>query len=195
MEDYISLNKKNTELLIQKGISNPNRYNVLEKNRYSIQLKMMSKYINKESPLLDIGIRDGAFLDYLRRNGFTNLYGVDIYEKSVEIAKSKGLACEVMDAQCLKFDRKFDVVVMSHVLEHCPIPKVVLDRVYTHLNDKGILFIEVPIEKGHPKPTEKDAHYFNFQSFDHFVSVLEDKWKILEKFVSDKRIKTVLGRI
>ena len=193
MDDYISLNKKNTELLI--NMTDEKRVKILEKNRYSIQLDMLSEYITKEDSLLDIGVRDGAFLNYLRKNGFTNLYGVDVYERSVEIAKSKGFDCEVMDAQCLSLDKKFDCIVMSHVLEHCPVPGIVLDNVYKYINEGGIFFIEVPIEKGRPKPTEKDAHYFNFQSFDHFISIIGHKWVVLENFVSNKRIKVVLRRI
>lgn len=193
VDDYIKLNKKNTELLISK--TDDKRIAKLEKNRYAIQLDMLSKYINKDSFILDIGIRDGAFLTYLKKNGFNNLYGVDIYERSVEIAKDNGFSCEVMDAQNLNLDMVFDVVVMSHVLEHCPKPSIVLGNVYRCLRQGGILFIEVPIESGPPKPTEKDAHYFNFNSFEDLRVLIEGRFVILEKFVSNVRIKVVLKKI
>lgn len=193
MEDYITLNKKNTELLI--NISDNDRLAKLKNHRYSIQLDMMSDYIDKNKPLLDIGIRDGAFLEWLKELGFSNLYGVDIYERTIEITRAKGIGCEVADVQYLDLGRKFDVIMMSHVLEHCPDPDIVLKNVYNHLNENGILFIEVPIEQGPPKPTEKDAHYFNFNSFNDMLNLLGDKWSILEKFVSKKRIKVVLRRL
>lgn len=195
MYDYIELNKKNTEILINKGIKDPSRYERLKKNRYSIQLDMLSKYITKEAYLLDIGIREGAFIEFLMENGYTNLYGIDIYERSIDIARDKGIKCEIMDAQHLDLLFKFDVVVMSHVLEHCPNPDRVLSNVYNHLNNNGVLFIEVPIELGAPKPTKKDAHYYNFHSFNDLLKLLGDKWFVLEKFVSKKRIKVVLRRI
>lgn len=195
MEDYISLNKKNTELLIKKGVNDPARYDRLKENRYSIQVEMFSKYINKNAAILDIGIREGAFIEFLKEKGFNNLYGIDIYEKSIELAKEKGINCEVANAQEFSLAKQFDLIVMSHVLEHCPDPASVLDCVYTHLNIDGILFIEVPIEKGEPRPTEKDAHYFNFNSFDDMINLLGSRWDILEKFVSKKRIKVVLRRV
>lgn len=193
--DYVELNKKNTDILIEKCINDKTRYGRLEKNRYSIQLSMFEKYVDKTKPLLDIGIRDGAFIDFLRRNGFTNLYGVDIYERSVEVARANNIDCEVVDVHYMSLNRRFDTVVMSHVLEHCPDPEKVLDNVYNHMNDDGVLFIEVPVEKGDPKPTEKDAHYFNFHSLTDLLVVLGSRWELLEKFTSEKRIKVVLRRL
>jgi 2-polyprenyl-3-methyl-5-hydroxy-6-metoxy-1,4-benzoquinol methylase len=191
--DYIDLNKKNTEFLI--NLTTPKRVELLIKKRYSIQLMMLSNYISKKSSILDIGIRDGAFLKYLKDLGYTNVYGVDVYERSIKEAKKKGIDCEVSDAQRLNLNKKFDVVIMSHVLEHCPDPAKVLSNVYSHLNEKGILFIEVPIEKGPPKPTVKDAHYFNFNSYDDLLFFLKGKWEVLKSKVTRKRIEVVLRRI
>jgi len=195
MINYIELNKKNTDILINKGIKNPGRYETLKKNRYSIQVEMFSKYVDKSKPLLDVGIREGAFLELLKEIGYTNLYGIDIYERSIDIAKGKNINCEIADVQELNLNRKFDTIIMSHVLEHCPDPVKVLNNIHSHLNEQGILFIEVPIEKGKPRPTEKDAHYFNFNSFDDMKNLLNDRWEILEEFVSKKRIKVVLRRL
>lgn len=193
-EDYIELNKKNTEFLLKKGIANPGRYERLNKNRYSIQLSMLSEYVTKDLSFLDIGIREGAFIEFLKEKGFTDLYGIDIYEKSVELARNKGIECEVADAQYFCLDRKFDVIVMSHVLEHCPEPGKVIYCVSQHLNENGIVFIEVPVEQGSPVPTEKDAHYYNFHSLADLLLFFEEGWELLEKFESKKRLKVVVRR-
>ncbi len=192
MEDYISLNKKNTERLINS--TDEKKHNRLVKYRYTIQMNMFSRFVDKDASVLDIGIRDGAFLEFMREHGYNNLYGIDIYERSVEIAKVKNIACEVMDVHNMNLDKMFDLIVMSHVLEHCPHPDQVLDSVYYHTNERGILFIEVPIEPGEPKPTEKDAHYFNFHSLESLLDMVENKWQLLEQFHSPKRVKVVLRR-
>lgn len=192
MLDYIELNKKNTEILINE--STPDKSRKLEKNRYSIQLDMLLPYIDKGEPLLDIGIRDGAFLELLKTRGFTNLYGVDIYERTIEITKSKGISCEVADVHIMKLNRKFSTVVMSHVLEHCPDPAKVLGNVYDHMEEGGVLFIEVPIEYGDPRPTEKDAHYYNFDSIDKLLSFFDNRWEVLEQITVGTRLKIVVKK-
>lgn len=191
--DYIELNKKNTDYLIRKTDSK--RVDILIKNRYSIQISMISKYIDKNKSILDVGLRDGAFLEYLRQLGYKNLYGIDIYEKTIDITKKKGINCEVADVQNLNLNKKFDAITMSHVLEHCPDPKKVLKNIYNHLNKDGILFIEVPIEQGPPNPTVKDAHYFNFGSYDVLLGLIKNEWEVLNKKISSKRIKVVLRKI
>jgi 2-polyprenyl-3-methyl-5-hydroxy-6-metoxy-1,4-benzoquinol methylase len=191
--DYIELNKKNTKLLIDQ--TDEKVLVKLKKNRYDIQLNMFGLYMSKDEPVLDIGVRDGAFLQILKDMGCTDLYGIDIFEESIELLKQRGIDGCVADAQEFKLDKLFDTVIMSHVLEHCPEPKKVLDNVYNHTRDHAIIFIEVPIEEGDPKPTEKDAHYFNFHSFDDMLKLLGKDWEVLEKFVSEKRIKVVARRI
>ncbi len=193
MNDYIELNKKNTEIIIKE--TTDAKLKQLKKNRYSIQLAMLSSYVDKSKSLLDIGIRDGAFLVWLEEQGFTDVYGIDIYERSIKIAKSKGIKCEIADVHTMDLGRKFSAVIMSHVLEHCPYPDKVLKNVYNHMNEKGVLFIEVPIEQGDPKPTEKDAHYFNFHSVEELLVLLKDKWEVLEKFATHNRIKIVARRL
>ena len=190
---YVELNRKNTEMLINK--TDDAKLDKLKNNRYLIQIEMMSKYVDKNKPLLDIGIRDGAFLGLLEELGFSDLYGVDVYGRSIELLNSRGIDGEVADAQTLDLDKKFDTVMMSHVLEHCPNPDIVLGNVYNHMNDDGILFIEVPIELGDPNPTGKDAHYYNFHSMEDLLGFLSGKWEILDKFSSNVRLKVVARRV
>ena len=195
MIDYIELNKKNTEYLI--SISNEKRNKILKQNRYLPQLSIFGKYVNKKLPVLDIGIRDGAFLEVLRNEGFIDLCGIDIYEKSVELGNKKGFDCVVADAHYFNLNKKFGTIVMSHSLEHCPYPDKVIERVYEHLLDNGILFIEVPREEGDPKPTVKDAHYYNFNDMDSLLDLFDDRWEILKKLIQGKndcRLKIVIRK-
>ena len=41
-------------------------------------------------------------------------------------------------------DKKYDVIWMSHVLEHLVEPEILLNRIKKNLNENGIFFIEVP---------------------------------------------------
>jgi len=192
MCDYIELNLKNTKLLIAN--STPARYKQLCKSRYSVQLDMFEKYVDKNTPLLDIGIREGFFLEFLREQGFTDLYGIDIFEDGVKLAVDKGFNCEVGDAHKFNLNKKFDVVVISHVLEHCPDPAEVIERIHEHLNTNGVLFVETPKELGEPVPSKKDAHYYNFNSMDDLLYFFDAKWIILEHIVVGTRLRIVLKK-
>lgn len=185
MDDYIDMNLKNTKYLMSKNT--PERYNRLRKNRYEVQLSIFEKYVDKSEPLLDIGIREGAFLEFLKEKGFKKLYGVDIYKEGVDMAIEKGFPCVVADAHMLNLKKKFSTITMSHVLEHCPYPDRVLECVYDHLIDGGILFIETPREEGDPVPTEKDAHYSNFGTMESLLSLFDDRWEVLENLVQGNR--------
>lgn len=44
----------------------------------------------------------------------------------------------------VKINKKFDTIILSHVLEHFDCPKTALKKISTFLNDKGVLLIIVP---------------------------------------------------
>lgn len=195
--NYIEVNIKNTKELM-KDIGEK-RYYQLRVNRYIPIIEMVSKYITEDSAILDIGIREGAFLKVLRDFGYTNLYGIDIYKEGVEQANKDGFACIVADVQKPNFwpGRKWRLITMSHVLEHCPNVKGVIENIYNHLYGGGILFIEVPKEKKEKKYPTKFAHYYNFTSLIELASFFEDsKWDILDsgKNESGKRLKIVVRK-
>ena len=64
-------------------------------------------------------------------------------------------------------------------------------------SNNGILFIEVPREEGDPKPTVKDAHYYNFNDMDSLLDLFDDRWEILKKLIQGKndcRLKIVIRK-
>ncbi len=193
--DYIETNIKNTKKLM-KNI-NKERYRQLKVNRYIPIIELMEKYIDKSSPLLDIGIREGAFLKVLRDEGFTNLFGVDIFEDGVQQAIKEGFDCQVADAMDLQIKMKFNIVTISHVIEHCPDINKVVNNIYELLNPKGILYVEVPKQKKQKIPT-KDGHYFCFSTLKELHSFFpEDEWELLEltKNKEGGRLKILIRKI
>jgi SAM-dependent methyltransferase len=92
--------------------------------------------------VLDIGCGEGNFLKGLNKNNFIR-YGLDLKNnKSVdsfnEIQVYRG------DFLTTKFKRKFDVIVLLHVLEHLRDPVKVLRKAETLLNPKGIIILSTP---------------------------------------------------
>lgn len=101
------------------------------------------------SSVLEVGAGDGAILEKLSELGFGREYvALEISSSGVEAIRSKRIPAlvdsRVFDGYAIPFeDRAFDLVVLSHVLEHAEYPRKLLyeaARVATHA------FVEVPLE-------------------------------------------------
>lgn len=94
--------------------------------------------------LLDVGCGNGAFLRLARQMGW-NATGLDFDPKAVEQARIAGLdvivgGLDVLDAE----SNRYDVITMSHVIEHVQNPNETLARLYRLLKPGGMLWIETP---------------------------------------------------
>ncbi len=99
--------------------------------------------------ILEIGCGEGAILKRLSDLNFGDeLYSVEISETGVRAVNARNIAraqeCRRFDGYNLPYEsRKFDLAILSHVLEHAEYPRKLLyesDRVADYV------FIEVPLE-------------------------------------------------
>jgi len=70
--------------------------------------------------------------------------GIDIEEKSIEIMKKMGFKVYLMDAEKIKFERKFDVVFAGEVIEHLTNPGLFLQGASKVLKDSGKIIVTTP---------------------------------------------------
>jgi SAM-dependent methyltransferase len=98
-----------------------------------------------QGQLLDVGCGTGKDLLRLQRSGWA-VTGVEISPYAAALARAR-LGCEVVvghfDEVVLE-GRCFDVVRLSHVLEHLPSPRKSLEKVRRLLRPGGLLWLEVP---------------------------------------------------
>lgn len=95
--------------------------------------------------ILDIGAGDGAVLERLRECKFgSEWHAVEISESAVALLKRKGFPAQAFDGEhLLHADKSFDLVILSHVVEHLEHPRMLLReaaRVGTHI------CVEVPLD-------------------------------------------------
>ncbi|MBL7723562.1 MAG: class I SAM-dependent methyltransferase [Chitinophagaceae bacterium] len=124
---------------------------------------------DKELHILDIGCGLGQTLGYLNKKGFRNLYGIDINDESISICRKNGLEVEkINDTRefAVKTDRKFDRIIMSHVLEHIKKEDMIDTLIHIKkylLNEGGIFLLMVPNAQSHT------GAYWRYEDFTHNI--------------------------
>ncbi|MBP6335009.1 MAG: class I SAM-dependent methyltransferase [Bacteroidia bacterium] len=112
--------------------------------------RAMAEYVREITPatthpsVLEIGCMFGYLLQELKNE--YKVKGIDIGNDAVSYCIQQGL--DVRDISIEKYlsssDEKFDVIVISHVLEHLLHPDVVLIQLHKQLNKGGRIYILVP---------------------------------------------------
>jgi cyclopropane fatty-acyl-phospholipid synthase-like methyltransferase len=104
---------------------------------------------HRHARILEIGCGFGQMLRELKRLGYSNVQGLDISKEAVSFCTSMGLSVEEMDVrEYLSIaSGKYDLIIMSHVLEHIEKEKIVdlLSAIRSGLlNRQGVLLVIVP---------------------------------------------------
>lgn len=96
----------------------------------------------------EVGCGAGATLEYLMTRGASYVAGVDIDEKSIQIASRRGLnlvlAADVEKAQLPFNEKEFDCIILADVLEHLYNPWATLRKLMSYLSDNGHVLISLP---------------------------------------------------
>lgn len=103
--------------------------------------------------VLDIGFGDAVFLEEASKVGWKGV-GVDSDPINVANARKRNLNVRLGDMKSFIADQgSFDVVTISHVIEHVHDPRGTLETAYALLKPGGMLYIDTPnIESlGHRK--------------------------------------------
>ncbi|CAG1003514.1 putative S-adenosylmethionine-dependent methyltransferase/MSMEI_2290 [Methylophilaceae bacterium] len=98
--------------------------------------------------VLEVGCGAGEFLHRLV-GCVDKVVGVDINERAIEVARSKGL--NVTNQSLSNINDSFDMIFMFQVLEHLEFPGPFIVEVLTKLNPGGHLLLAVPNPNGYMK--------------------------------------------
>ena len=181
------LTKKKIDFWKEKGANQPGPG---VKKRHTLIADLVWKYHpDSNANVLDIGGREGFLCDALKDKGLRNFYIVDISEEAIRFAHQRGYSGEVRNVEDIgDIDRIFEIVIASHVIEHCCDPKSVIEGVHNILRSGGIFFIEVPKQAKERVPT-KFGHWYLFSHKDELTELFDDRWELL--FTNDAPIRAV----
>ena len=134
--------------------SNKDQLKVLfEKNSRDIKKNLTNFLVtnfDKEKKILDLGCGYGNFLYFTHFLGYKNVTGVDISTEEIAICRDNFSEYNLIQDDIFEYLEKtqdtFDVIYLSHVLEH--VPKERLDSLLQNfkkiLNDGGVIIIVIP---------------------------------------------------
>lgn len=102
------------------------------------------RYLPKNGALLEIGSAGGDLLERLRGQGIHNVQGVELSRDGYERAAAKGLRVFHGSVDDFHTSERFDVIFMSHVIEHVLDPVRTVAKIASLLKGDGVLYIETP---------------------------------------------------
>lgn len=95
------------------------------------------------SRLLDIGCNEGRGLNIYKKNGFS-VEGLEINKRAASVARKRGFRVYTVSLASFRPEELYDVVVLSHVLEHSTNPKEMLLHISRILKPHGEIWISTP---------------------------------------------------
>lgn len=127
-----------------------------QQSKSKVNIKVIKDYLGSRYKgklnVLDYGFGHGSLL--LKYNKNHELYGCDISEEAVfnfpSVAKLKGFDVKTgtVEEFLTKYrDVKFDVISLSHIIEHVDDDVLLLKSLVDKLSQNGVLLVNVPINE------------------------------------------------
>ena len=102
---------------------------------------MINTKVHFKDAILDVGCGNGSLLTRLHKMGFCNLTGIDPF-----VSKHHDYgAIKIFKKEIFELDRKFDMIMMHHSLEHMFEPLKALQKAASLLNDNKYLLVRIPV--------------------------------------------------
>jgi 2-polyprenyl-3-methyl-5-hydroxy-6-metoxy-1,4-benzoquinol methylase len=107
------------------------------------------KYVGTNLTILDVGCGFGALGEELQKKG-NIVYGIDISEYAISIAKSRiemAFVSDATDAKKLPSEikvEKFDLIIFADILEHVYNPRELLQTYRQFLKPDGMIITSIP---------------------------------------------------
>ena len=136
--------------------------------------KWLGANVRSEARVLDAGCATGALISFLMDEGFTRLVGLDPSPLAAETVRRRygveAVAGSVFDPP--SGIGTFDLVVLSHVMEHLREVREVVTGLHRMTNIGGFVYVEVPDATRYRNFLTVPFHDFNTEHINHFSETL-----------------------
>lgn len=161
---------------------------LLNNNSISRYLNEVPIELNNTINFLDIGCRASAETVSFFASKGCNSYGIDIGTNAEAAWSSNPLKMNLCKADIhdgIPFNIKFDIISISHTLEHCHSPEIALTHIYNSLKDNGYVWGIVPVES---IDSDHGPHYCTFNTHQEHLDVYANhKFEIVWSLVDQEK--------
>lgn len=139
--------------------------------RLSSTASWISKHIpDRQARILDAGCATGTLIGLLSDHGFTNLVGLDPSPLAAATARKHYKVEAYAGSFCDPPSEigRFDVIILSHVLEHIADVKSAANGLASMVDEGGLVYLEVPDASRYSDFLVAPYHDFNNEHVNHF---------------------------
>jgi SAM-dependent methyltransferase len=139
---------------------NASLYERFDRARRQLTRVEEAAVFEKSARIIDLGSGYSPFLYHCRQRGYQNLYALEPSADICRFLEGEGITAYDMLLENF-IERtdlpKFDVMVISHTIEHLLRPGEILSGLRRLLSDRGALYIDVPFQD-HRRPHHQGLH-------------------------------------
>ncbi len=113
---------------------------------FAEDVERISQFVAQGGKVLDVGCGYGWFVSAALQRGY-DAHGLDVSQRAVEIGNARHpgrFHCGSIDEVPALRDQRFDVIFLSHLIEHITEPLGFLKSLAAHLTERGILVMVTP---------------------------------------------------
>lgn len=130
--------------------TNPGRQGeptINKKNDVNEQIKFITRGLGKlPSTVMQIGSSDGFTLSRFKEHGCSEVIGIEPCISAAKLAKEKyGITCIASTIENIKTEKNFELILLTHVMEHLYTPADTLNKCYKMQPENGAVYVEVPL--------------------------------------------------
>ncbi len=157
-----------------KNIGTGGGYSKNDKDRLLKTAEFISSYLpDKNARIIDLGCANGGLLKELKALQFNNVVGLDPSSQCVEITKNE-VGCEAHQMSLFNIDESlgtFDLVILSHVLEHLLDLPSTIEKLNYLLKEGSLVYVECPNASNYNKVIHAPLQEFNTEHINHFTEL------------------------
>jgi 2-polyprenyl-3-methyl-5-hydroxy-6-metoxy-1,4-benzoquinol methylase len=146
-----------------------------DQQRLADSAQEIAKWVAKDARVLDIGCANGGLLAELRKLGFSRLTGIDPSPACVRNTAALGIDARKGSFADVPALGKFDLIIVSHVLEHVHDLHPAMDAMCAALAPNGIVYAETPDASRYHQFVVAPFQDFNTEHINHFSATCQSR--------------------